>query len=231
MTSSPTSIDIDKIVAAVLQRLGHAAPQPRGATSPSLPSGAAPAADRPTPTATTNSVRLDCRVLSLEQLRGVARQAQTIEIDPRCVVTPAAMDEIRQRKQRLVRRSPSVLDRGATGAVLLMSGRDEAIELPPGIEHLIASRDAAGDAQRITAHINGGGQVAVWWTHTPFAAALQLAGRRGVQMAQLASLADWPRAVREVRPNALILDRAHWSPADVAGLLRQCTAAPGRTAP
>ncbi len=218
MNPSDPQIDIDAIVAAVIRRLGQTAVQPHhqapgGRRRPAGPTAASTRAP---------IARLECRVLSLEQLRGIDPNAEEIEVAPSCVVTPAAVDAIRDRKQRLVRRAHRMAHPCRAGAILLMCERDAVVDLPGPTERLVASEDIAADARRITAHINGGGHLAVWWTTRPFAAAERLAGQRGVRLAQLAAVDDWKRADREVQPNVLVLDRARWPSREVVRLFQTC---------
>lgn len=233
--------ELENIVRIVLQRLRSTQDATRKhgpSIEPTPPSFVNTADPRPTPqsprpshpgAAGSAKLQLNQRLITLKDLPKAWHNFQSIQAPAGAVITPAVRDELRQNKIQieLLERSTAQLDQPNTLPVqglLLLADEASRLEFSntfAGTQILRTSPNPTADAGRLAAHFYGGGQAAIWYSTTPFAAANAAAGQRGIRAVQLATRDDLPRAVKEVDPNSLIVDANRWSPEEVLELVQQ----------
>lgn len=167
-----------------------------------------------------HALRIEEKLVTLESLRGRLEGIQVIEVNPKAVVTPAVMDELRLQKIRLERVTASAKTNMGTvdTGLLVVSKASHKSRLDIRAEHISCSENCGADAGRIAAHFNSGGQRAIWWTDLAFAAMRAAGSNKSLRPVQLGKLDDLPRAVQQADPNLLILDALAWPAGDVVQL-------------
>ncbi|GIW97959.1 MAG: hypothetical protein KatS3mg111_1292 [Pirellulaceae bacterium] len=226
MSSSNVTTEIESIVQIVLQRLqeqfrapGEMSHRP-WRTDQAGASAAGGEPHRLTGEGTAGGrVNLHCRVLALATLREVPPDTTELVVPARCVVTPAVIDELRQRGWKLTRRAAAVAGGHQVSpyAGLLLSDGGAHNVAWPG-ERLQGSGDIPADVRRVTAHLAAGGQWAVWWTSRPFAAMHNLVRARDTRPVMLPRLDDLARAEHQTQPNVWVIDRETWTGGQVERL-------------
>ena len=238
-----TAAEIETIVRVVIERLRavEAAPTTRS-TSPSVETirpAAAPANDSlrsqpsrsPSAEPAIPTLRLNLPLVTLEQVTGQLVGIQVVEIPRKSVVTPAVVDELKQRRVKLKRidsQSSNPTNRQRTLLVVAPKGK---LLAPLSGATVVESADADTDLKAIAAHlaqfdsdhqVEGVPQVAgvIWCSPQPFAAVSATRTLTQLTVVRLASLAELEQAVAECQPNVLVIDSRHWSYAATANLAR-----------
>lgn len=216
--------DIETIVRVVLQRLRsmNAVPErPITAETLAAKTNATP------PASTSSTLVLNDRLISLESLRGQLSDVTTLKVNKQAVVTPAVLDELRDKGIGLERYSPAAkpsLSSSGTSLdsslLLMVDGSAKPWQSFPG-QVLASNLNAAADARRIVAHLIGGGSHAIWCTNRPFAASLAAAAKPELQSIQLPSPTDLPQAVEEATPNLLVIDQSSWNASQLSDIAQQ----------
>lgn len=214
---STTAAEIETIIRIVLERL-----RAMQAAPPAL-------VPEETPQAKANeaTLRLDRKLVTLEQLKNRLTGMQVLEVPRRAIVTPAVVDELRARGVKLRRRAAAGPALGS--ADLGSADRGGTLLVAPQAKHLPRSSVALlAETPRLEAmlpsiasHVAVAGRGAIWCSTQPFAAALAAKSHVGLRAIQLANLSDLPCAMEQANPNVLILDDRHWSAASLANLSRK----------
>jgi hypothetical protein len=170
-----------------------------------------------------NRLRLELPLITLEQLRSNLSGIQVLEVPRRAVVTPAVLDELRQRGVKLQRLSPHELRQSSS----TQSSPSLMLVAPAGIvkqqgagAKLVEDADSQTTLHTISEHVFTPGHGVVWCSPRPFAAAMAIRGQAQLRAVQLTSLSDLKQAVAEAQPNLLIVDPRQWSAPAIANLLR-----------
>lgn len=206
-----TSAEIETIIRIVVERL-RAMSAGKSATSATQPPLRVEAP--------RHALRIEERLVTLESLRGRLEGIQVVEVNPKAVVTPAVMDELRQQKIRLERvaASAKAMASAPNTGLLVIAKASHKSRMDIRAEHIASSENCGADAGRIAAHFNSGGQKAIWWTDLAFAAMRAAGTNKSLRPVQLGKMDDLPRAVQQADPNLLILDELAWSGSDVVQL-------------
>lgn len=168
-------------------------------------------------------------VVTLELLRGKLDGVQTIRVPNRAIVTPAVVDELRDRKitlDKTLNASAGVTRGNHSGTcgdrrLLVLACQRSKPELASLGEFTSVSNNCVADVCRIAGHLNSSGKVVVWSTATPYAASRAAAGNSILHAIQLSQLSDFDRALREADPNVVIVDNSIWSLTDTRQLAEQ----------
>lgn len=201
----PTAIEIETIVRVVVERLRGL--QPAQVMEQSSPQTKLVTVNNKPQESKTLS--LDSRLVTLERLRGRLSGIEIVEVADRAIVTPAVVDELRDRGVRLHRRAANTSIRSVDSAaerVLVMASQ--------------AAVDQQQALEAITRHLRDSRNVAIWSSKRPYAAAIAASSNPSVKALQLSSPAEFERAMSEAKPNLLVVDERHWTPAAIAWLAR-----------
>ncbi|MEZ6135077.1 MAG: hypothetical protein R3C53_09230 [Pirellulaceae bacterium] len=203
-----TASEIESIVRLVVQRL-------RESTSASAVNARLDAVP-------TEILRLDEQLVTLEQLRDRLAGVRCVEVLRRAVVTPAVVDELRQRGIRLQR-----IDITATRVE-----PHDLLILAPASKHtrqldeykLLAADDTAMGLTQLTSHLTeavcaNAKSSAIWCSGQPYQALLATKTSPSLRAVLLPNMAELRRAVAEAAPNVLIVDD-RWSSLQLVGLAR-----------
>lgn len=173
---------------------------------------------------TTGRLRIATSPVTWQDLRDQMSGVQVVEVSARAVVTPAVLDELRDRGIQLHRaaRLTESDGRASTSAIenpqmLLLGPIARRLE-HPSIEFTPSTANSAADVCRIAAHLNSGGRGAIWCSPTPYAASRAATANSSLLAIHLGSIQSLPQAVREADPNVLILDDAAWESSDLQEL-------------
>ncbi len=216
-----TPSDIEDIVQVVLHRLKSMSARP----SP----GSSATQDKPQPPQTAASagvLQLDQRLITLRDVEQRWDAVNELRVPAGAVITPAVQDELRAREIRIVRGLVSVasqttapIDNVSSMLIMVEATRRSALSWPGTLA--TASFNPMADLGRIAAHLNGGGQAAIWCSARPFAAAASVHGHRRIRAIQLPDSGELERAVRESDPNLIIVDDHHYTGQQVVDLARR----------
>ncbi|MFN3194146.1 MAG: hypothetical protein ACE361_26795 [Aureliella sp.] len=208
---SMSAAEIEAIVRVVLQRVRSL---PRGADAKPFAAGQRTAAATSALLDAAGELKIDDRVVSLECVSGRLDGITTLSVSPGAVITPAVHDELRSRKIRIrrfqpVKQTSTVADRSSS--LLCVAAAEWQGTLLPSMEFITATSNCSADTGRVAAHINSGGQAAIWCSKTPFAALRTATKNAALVPIQLHRLQDFARAHQEASPNVVILDRETWT--------------------
>ncbi len=221
--------EIETIIRVVLERLRQvdAAPRATASMQPAAPLAVhvtpetAPAAASLQPDATR--LRLELPLITLEELRNNLSGIKVVEVPRRAVVTPAVLDELRQRGVKLQRLSPHDLrlssSTQSSPSVMLVAPNGMVMQQSTAAK-VVEDADPQTTLQAIVGHVATPGNGAVWCSPRPFATALATRTQPQLRAVQLTSFGDLKQAVAEAQPNVLILDPRQWSAPAIANLLR-----------
>jgi len=140
-------------------------------------------------------------------------------------VTPAVMDELRQRRVKLKRIDPQLANTSNTTRSILIVAPKAKLSKPSTGSGLVELAELDDELHAIVEHVSQGGSEsekygAIWCCPRPFAAALATRTQPQLRGVQLASFAALHQSILEVQPNVLVIDQRHWSHASVANLAR-----------
>ncbi len=232
--TAPTYSEIEVIVRAVLERLRtlEGAPAAPIATAPAttvpfgtVPFGTVPAVAQP------GELHLDQRLVTLEDLRDRWDTMKSLLVPKRCIVTPAVLDELRQRGVVLQRldgvtkqTSSAQLAQGSKSLLVMMPAGKKADSVSQlchqGIEVASIGQDSNLALTTLKNHLAEPHKLCVWSSPRPFAAARACAVFPHVAAVQLSRIEDLPLAIEQAQPNVLILDDRSWTASSVANLAR-----------
>ena len=200
-----SSAEIETIVQVVLQRLDAAA---RGRSDVS----ATPSTKGGQAAAKRGILQLTDKLITLEAVAGRLDGLQCLQVLPKAVVTPAVLDELRDRSIQLERASQvhDVLSQPRFDQLLIIAAAEHRAESQAIAEFAAVSQNQAADVRRIVAHLNSGGKAAIWNSCTPFAAIRAACGHTKLAAIQIWRIEDLERAIGEAEPNLLILDSSEW---------------------
>ena len=220
MTTS--AAEIETIIRVVIERLRAVQPAQvleQSSHQTQLVSAKAVPADAAT-------LRLDGRLITLEQLKNKLNGIRRLEVLPRAIVTPAVLDELRDRGVRLHRVSGSAsgtspVERAEAILLAAPAAKADAIGKQAPADRLVAL--AVDGPPEITVRELGqrlasANRRGIWCSRKPFAAMVSTASHAHITAVQLSNLNDLPRALDEAKPNLLILDDSQWSLAAVINL-------------
>jgi len=198
--------EIDAIVAEVVRRLQLVAQAPPPATE-------AAGSDRPP----GSTLRVTNRVVTLAQLEGRLAGVTQVLVLPKAVVTPAVLDELKQRGIRLTR-CPKLAEAGR-GAEWLVVAADPAVARKLDDERrgetvlarIVTAADVQQAVRRLAEHCRAG-QRAVWVAREPFAAVAAAFGTKSLRAAYITAPNEVAAAVQQISANVLVFDaaRANW---------------------
>jgi hypothetical protein len=225
---NPTSdIELDAIVRLVVDRLQAFSCQ---STPPQAPIKTSPAGrmDRDAHLGDSQSIlSLDGKVISQREIAGRLTGVRQLRILPGTLVTPAVRDELNRRGVTIER----VLSLDAEGQtdfaiqpavdsvrsqLVILETRRSQLVLPMLRDWKIQFELTGRSAQELAHEIVSGwgsSQLLIWCSTRPFAAAVAMAeqGSAQVRFVGLHDYSDLETAVREARPNLLILDDKRWT--------------------
>ncbi len=240
-TTSPTANEIEAIVRLVLQRLRALPGVPTGDSSAAqvheqerrvvAAKHVAPGSD---PLESSDplglTVRLDQRVVTLEDLRDRWGAMNSLHVQTRCIVTPSVQDELRYRGVTLQRFDPIQNSDGiapiAANAMLVLiptsRGKSDraALQKVAACKLLEQLDDLSLNVREIERHLNQPQRLCLWSSPKPFAALLACVKLPSLVAVPLSRLEDLPAAMEQARPNVLILDDRRWTANGVASLAR-----------
>lgn len=222
--TAPTDSEIEVIVRAVLERLRTLEVAP-AATATTTPVATAPVVAQP------GEVHLDQRLVTLEDLRERWDTMKSLLVPKRCIVTPAAVDELRQRGV-VLQRSDGVtkqvtsaqLEQGSKSLLVMMPAGKKAESVSrlchQGIETAAIGPDNNLTLTTLKNHLAEPHKLCLWSSPRPFAAARACAVFPHVAAVQLSRIEDLSLAMEQAQPNVLILDDRSWTASSVANLAR-----------
>jgi hypothetical protein len=160
-------------------------------------------------------------VITLELLAGRLEGIAVLQVPQNAVVTPAVIDELKDRGVQLARNSQldARVHRDIPSNLLMVAPISWRAALDDRVEFTAGSQNCSADVRRIAVHVNSGGTKALWVTETPFAAARAAAENSAVRAVQLLRGRDLSRAISEAEPNTLILDQLSWDGSQVLDLI------------
>lgn len=229
--TAPTHSEIEVIVRAVLERLrtlegAPAAPVATAtATATTTTVGTVPAVAQP------GEIHLDQRLVTLEDLRDRWDTMKSLLVPKRCIVTPAALDELRQRGV-VLHRSDGVTRQatsenpaqGSKSLLVMMPAGKKADSVSQlchqGIEVASIGQDNNLALTTLKNHLAEPHKLCVWSSPRPFAAARACTVFPHVAAVQLSRIEDLPLAIEQAQPNVLILDDRSWTVSNIANLAR-----------
>ncbi len=221
-TTAPTHSEIEAIVRAVLQRL-HALDV--------APAAAAAAPVVAVAVAPPGEVRLEQRLVTLADLRDRWGSMKSLLVPTRCVVTPAAQDELRQRGVVLQRFDG---ENKPAGSARLANALQELLIMIPagkkseaivqlgnqGAEIAAIAQDCSLALSALQYHFSETRKLCLWSSPRPFAAVRACASVSQVAAVQLSRLDELSLAIEQAQPNVIILDDRIWTASSVANLAR-----------
>jgi hypothetical protein len=209
----PTAIEIETIVRVVVERL-------RGLQSAQVIEQSSPqtqlVAHNNTHPQASKTFSLDSRLVTLEHLRGKLNGIEILEVTNRAVVTPAVVDELRDRGVQLQRRQRNSSSEAASPVeqrVLVVASSNTGATPP-------ADASTETIVQAIAEHVGRSRNLAIWSSKHPYAAAIAARAHRSLTAIQLFSVSEIERVLAEAKPNVLILDELQWSSAALGQLAR-----------
>ncbi len=211
----PTHSEIEAIVRAVLQRLRAVEVAPAKAPTFSPP----------------GEVRLDQRLVTLEDLRDRWDGMKSLQVPTRCIITPAAKDELRQHGVDVQRFDRAVPQAGAeqlansSSGLLVVTPAGKKLELSSqlnrlGAEIVTIGQDSSLALNALRKHLAGPQKLCLWSSPCPFADVRACASVPHAAAVQLSRFEDLPLAIEQAQPNVLILDDRRWTASSVANLAR-----------
>jgi len=224
--------EIETIIRVVLERLRQvdAAPRATARMQPASPLAlqVTPVTPGTVPSAASlqsdaTRLRLELPLITLEELGNNLSGIQVLEVPRRAVVTPAVLDELRQRGVKLQRLSPHDLRQSSStqsSPTVMLVAPTVMVMQQSTAAHVVEDVDPQTTLQTIVGHVSTTGNGAVWCSPRPFAAAVATRSQSQLRAVQLTSFGDLKQAVAEAQPNLLILDPRQWSAPAIANLLR-----------
>lgn len=192
-------------------------------------------AQSPASQSPTTELKLQDKLVTLESLRGRLDGKKTLVVLSNAIVTPAVIDELKDQNIALVRNEAKTTTssnaKNAAGPgesagdllFVLESTSTISSQLPGQV--LQSHGNQLADAKRISAHINGGGQAAVWCTEKPYAASTIAATASVLKAIHIRAPEEMPSILKEVVPNVLIVECGKWDNHRVIDLLNHWRAA------
>ena len=213
---SLNSSEIETIIRVVIERLRTLEPA-RHPTQP-IESLAAkrPNTGRPADSAT---LRLHEKLITLTAVRNRLTGIQVLEVSDRAIVTPAVIDELRERGVRLARQTNVEPNNNSAPQFLLFAPHTKHSHNQIAVQQ-VESPELEVTAQEISSHVIAKNHAAIWCSPRPFAAVMATRPHPAMRAVQLASFQDLPLVMAQVDANVLILDDRHWSAASLANLTR-----------
>ena len=206
---SLSEVEIERVVREVLRR---------------LPGEAGADADGSKPTETIQAetkhsgLELDQRLITQADLAGRLDGVQMVTAPERAVVTPAALDHLRERGVRLVRRETKKNGAKQSQNVSLIVGVADAAFRPAELVRLlreqgieveqVAASGLTGVVDELADQVGKGGRTGLLLTDQAAAGACLANRSSGVRAACVASLAGVEAAIRTLGVNLLIVEPA-----------------------
>jgi hypothetical protein len=221
-------VEVETIVRLVLQRVRAielAGEEPEGRSSQQLRE-----------VSSREDVRLTQRLVTLESLPDRFDVAtRVLEVDSRAIVTPAVLDELKRHGVQL-RRVDGLLvgtggssdDQGGQPHVTLL-GAGQCIMHAVDLAKDLRLRAIGGcgiperEVMEVRSVIEQGCRRIVWATPLPYAAMVAACQTESLSGVWLPNPGDLPTALDQSQPNVMIVERAKWSAAALAGLARTWT--------
>lgn len=222
----PTSIDIEQIIRVVMQRL---------AVAGDLMSGVGEIADTQE---LDSELVLQDKLVTLGTLDGKLSGKRRLRVQPRAIVTPAVVDELKRFKVELVRDSVptkhrlvpdaaanSIAEMKSTARVAPILVCGSAVWFESLSRHLcpkqafVRSCDDKSAIEVMQKHKTRGGLRVIWVSPTPFAANIASASAT-YSTVILPGLADLKAALEQADPECLIVDASRFTVAAVGNLVR-----------
>jgi hypothetical protein len=212
MNFTPETVEL--IVQRVLEHLGTPAP-------------GAPAADAPA-SAAPQGFRISAQVVTQALLAESVNGSTTVRIGPKAIVTPSALDFVRQRGIEIVRESAVAIAKTAVRRQVIVTTSHSNIA--PAVESLkqygivcdlrISGRPAEAAAQAISAVCRGDAEKVVVFTAEPELVACLANRNERIRAAAIGDAAALERTQRELKPNVLSLDPSNKSVHELRTLLK-----------
>jgi hypothetical protein len=218
--NGPSPRDIETIVQTVLQRLRSMDAAQTAMVANVSTLGTAEA------TPPSDTLRLDQRLVTLNDLAGRLGAFKVLQVDARAVVTPAVQDELRDRGVSLQRvpRQPATAAKDEPQLLIIASPNKQSAVASQvqalQLQSLAAADDDNATVELLSHQLRAGVQAGIWCAAKPFAAMRATLHQPSIVAVQLSKLNDLAMAVEEANPNTLILSDRDWSVAAVAGLAR-----------
>ena len=213
--------EIEQIVNAVLNRLRSMNALPAPATSATSQKPVVDSAPKnnaePKNTAELN---LPEKLVTLELLRNRLEGVTSLRVLSNAIVTPAVVDELRDRGIELLRRAKRPA--GSRGNeqpaeradfsdfLFVVESESYAAGVYPG-QAIKSHGNQIADTKRIAAHINGGGKAAIWCATKPYAAQLAAASSIALRPVYMRTPEEFQQMHKEVAPNVIVVDATSWN--------------------
>jgi hypothetical protein len=198
MNFTPEAVEL--IVQRVLEHLGTPAP-------------GAPAAV-PLPTAVPQGFRISAQVVTGALLAENVNGSTTVRIGPKAIVTPSALDFVRQRGIEIIREPAAAIAK--TAARWQVTITTPHSNIAPAVESLkqygiicdlrLSGHPAEAAVQAISAICRGDADKVVIFTAEPELAACLANRNERIRAAAVGDAAALERTQRELKPNVLALD-------------------------
>jgi hypothetical protein len=212
MNFTPETVEL--IVQRVLEHLGSPAPS-------------APAAIAPT-SAVPHGFRISAQVVTQALLAESINGSTTVRIGPKAIVTPSALDFVRQRGIEIVRESAAAIAKTTARWQVIVTTPHPNIA--PAVESLkqygivcdlrISGLPAETAAQAISAICRGEADKVVVFTAEPELVACLANRNERIRAAAIGDAAALARTQRELKPNALALDPSNRGVHELRTLLK-----------
>jgi hypothetical protein len=216
MNFTPETVEL--IVQRVLEHLGSPAPGTPTAASPAV----APAVPAP------QGFRISAQVVTQALLAESINGSTTVRIGPKAIVTPSALDFVRQRGIAIVRESSAPIAKIAARWQVIVTTPHSNIA--PAVESLkqygivcdlrLSGYPAEAAAQAISAICRGEADKIVIFTAEPELVACLANRNERIRAAAIGDAGALARTQRELKPNMLSLDPSNKSVHEIRTLLK-----------
>jgi hypothetical protein len=212
MNFTPETVEL--IVQRVLEHLGTPAPGAPAAVAPVNPA--------------PQGFRISAQVVTQAMLAESVNGATTVRIGPKAIVTPSALDFVRQRGIEIVRESSAAIAKTAARWQVIVT--TPHANIAPAVESLkqygivcdlrLSGLPAEAAAQAISAICRGDADKVVIFTAEPELVACLANRNERIRAAAIGDAAALARTQRELKPNVLALDPSDKSVHELRTLLK-----------
>jgi hypothetical protein len=155
--------------------------------------------------------RMDGRVVSLQSLRELPLEVRELEVQPKTIVTPAVIDELKSRKIKLVRKAASAEKPGKSVVIGCLANDVSSIGELLGKTSIDVRANSTAElldllAVRIGQLGSGKSEFAVAFTSQPFNLLFEANRRKKLRAAWIRSDAERMQATSELAPNLFVLN-------------------------
>jgi hypothetical protein len=216
MNFTPETIEL--IVQRVLEHLGTPAPGAPTAASAAV----APAVPVP------RGFRISAQVVTQAVLAESINGSTTVRIGPKAIVTPSALDFVRQRGIEIVRESATLMSTAAARwQVIVTTSHPHIAPAVDGLQQYgikcdsrLSGLPAEAAAQATSAICRGDADKVIVFTAEPELVACLANRNERIRAAAIGDAAALARTQRELKPNVLTLDPSNRSVHEIRTLLK-----------